>query len=190
MIQTPMRSYSWMTTIQLDTHRECQRSVRSIFCCCPCWWIRGSAIITLPMWMLLFTDMGGDKTCAAHAPLTLTMWKQVIKTFKSAFMLLLPRKSNTNGLFNHTSLFLCYRHLNNRSTGIKVYSLGINIYCLQQRSNRKYLNISIVTLIIFCQEVETTYLKNVFDIESFIQEISTVKQVFMKWDTDSFIDLF
>ncbi len=34
------------------------------------------------------------------------------------------RKRNTNSLFNHTSLFLCYRHLNNRSTGIKVYSLG------------------------------------------------------------------
>ncbi len=27
-------------------------------------------------------------------------------------------------------IFLCYRHLNNRSTGIKVYSLGINTYCL------------------------------------------------------------
>ncbi len=36
----------------------------------------------------------------------------------------------------------------------------------------------------------TTRLKNVFDIESFIQEIPTVKQVFMKWDTDSFINFF
>ncbi len=36
----------------------------------------------------------------------------------------------------------------------------------------------------------TTRLKYVFDIESLIQEIPIVKQVFMKWDTDSFIDLF
>ncbi len=35
----------------------------------------------------------------------------------------------------------------------------------------------------------TTRLKNVFDIESFIQEIQTVKQVFMNRDTDS-IDFF
>ncbi len=36
----------------------------------------------------------------------------------------------------------------------------------------------------------TTRLKNVFDIESFIQEIPIVKQVFKKWDTDSFIEFF
>ncbi len=98
-------------SIKTVSHRECQWSVRSTFCRCPCKWIRGSAIITLPMWTLSFTDMGGDKTRAAQAPLTLAMWNRC--------------------LFNHTSLFLCYRHLNNRSTGIKVYSLGINTYCLQ-----------------------------------------------------------
>ncbi len=40
--------------------------------------------------------------------------------------------------------------------------------------------------------MQTSRLKNVpaFDIESFIQEIPIVKQVFMKWDTDSFIDLY
>ncbi len=38
---------------------------------CPCWWIRGSAITTLLIWMLSFTDMGGNKTCAAQAPLIL-----------------------------------------------------------------------------------------------------------------------
>ncbi len=38
--------------------------------------------------------------------------------------------------------------------------------------------------IIFRQDVVTTRLKHVFDIE-FIQEIPTVKQVFMNWDTDS-----
>ncbi len=41
--------------------------------------------------------------------------KQVLKTFKSAFMLLLVKKEQ-HSLFNHTSLFICYRHLNNRST--------------------------------------------------------------------------
>ncbi len=52
-----------------------------------------------------------------------------------------PERATQNSIFNHTSLFLCYRHLNNRSrpTGIKVYSLGINTYCLQLRSKRKYL---------------------------------------------------
>ncbi len=39
----------------------------------------------------------------------------VLKIFKSAFMLLLVQKEQ-HGIFNHTSLFLCYRHLNNRST--------------------------------------------------------------------------
>jgi len=38
--------------------------------------------------------------------------------------------------------------------------------------------------------VEITRLKYVFDIESFIQEIPVVTQVFMKGDTDSFIDFF
>ncbi len=41
-------------------------------------------------------------------------------------------------------------------------------------------------MLIFRQEVAITRLKNVFDIESFIQEIH--EQVFMNWDTDSFID--
>ncbi len=40
--------------------------------------------------------------------------KQVLNTFKSAFMLLLIQKEQ-HSLFNHTSVFLCYRHLNIRS---------------------------------------------------------------------------
>ncbi len=39
----------------------------------------------------VITDMGGDKTRTAQAPLTLIV-KQVLKTFKSAFMLLLVQK--------------------------------------------------------------------------------------------------
>ncbi len=39
--------------------------------------------------------------------------------------------------------------------------------------------------IIVHKDVTTTRLKHVFDIDSFIQEISIVKHVFMKWDTDS-----
>ncbi len=42
-------------------------------------------------------------------------------------------------------------------------------------------------MLIFRWVVATTHLKHVFDIESFIQEIPTVKQVYMKWDTDSLI---
>ncbi len=60
-------------SIAIVSHRECQWIVRSMFCHCPYWWIRGSAIIMLPMWTLSFTDMGGDKTRAANAPLMLTM---------------------------------------------------------------------------------------------------------------------
>ncbi len=44
--------------------------------------------------------------------------------------------------------------------------------------------------IIFCQDVATTRLKHVFDIESSIQEIPIVKQVYMKGDTDSFYLFF
>ncbi len=39
-------------------------------------------------------------------------------------------------------------------------------------------------MLIFHQEVATTRLKTLFVIESFMQEIPEVKQVFMKWDTD------
>ncbi len=63
-------------SIKTVSHRECQWSVRSKLCHYPCKWIRGSAIITLPMWTLSFTDMGGNKTCAAQAPLTLAMWNR------------------------------------------------------------------------------------------------------------------
>ncbi len=49
LIQTPTRSYSWITTIPLcllrlfngECHGECQWSVRSTFCSCLCKWIRG-----------------------------------------------------------------------------------------------------------------------------------------------------
>ncbi len=36
----------------------------------------------------------------------------------------------TQTVFSTTHQYFCYRHLNNRSTRIKVYSLGINTYCL------------------------------------------------------------
>ncbi len=45
-------------------------------------------------------------------------------------------------------------------------------------------------MLIFHQGVATTRLKTVFVIESFIQEIPTVKQVLLKGDTDSFIECF
>ncbi len=55
---------------------------------------------------------------------------------------------------------------NNRSTGIKVYSLGINTYCQQQRSKWRYLNTCIVMLI-FRQEVAIDDIyKNVINILS------------------------
>ncbi len=59
--------------------------------------------------------------------------------------------ADPKSIFNHTSLFMCYRHLNDRSrpNRIKVYSLCI----------KKYLNTCIVTLIIFRQDVATTHLK-------------------------------
>ncbi len=83
---------SWMTTIPLSiktvSHRECQWSVRSMFYSCPCWWIRGSAI-TLPMWMLSFTDMFLKSHCSSS---TDTRDVKRLKTFKSAFMLLLIQK--------------------------------------------------------------------------------------------------
>ncbi len=41
--------------------------------------------------------------------------RQVLKTFKSAYMLLLVQKEQ-HSIFINTSLFLSYRHLNNRST--------------------------------------------------------------------------
>ncbi len=44
--------------------------------------------------------------------------------------------------------------------------------------------------IIFRSDVTTTRFKHVFDIESFIQDISIEKQVYMNWDTDSFIYVF
>ncbi len=43
----------WMFLTSVS-HHECHWSVRCTFCSCPCWWIRGLAIITLPMWMLSF----------------------------------------------------------------------------------------------------------------------------------------
>ncbi len=46
-------------SIATVSHGQYQWIVRSMFCRCPCWWIRGSAIIILPMWTLSFTDMGG-----------------------------------------------------------------------------------------------------------------------------------
>ncbi len=46
-----MQSWMFLTSF---SHHECHWSVRSTFCSCPCWWIRGLAIITLPMWMLSF----------------------------------------------------------------------------------------------------------------------------------------
>ncbi len=45
-------------------------------------------------------------------------------------------------------------------------------------------------IIIFRQDVATTCLKHEFDIESSIQEIPIVKQVYMKGDTDSFYYFF
>ncbi len=101
-------------SITTVSHRECQWIVRSTFCHCPCWWIRGSAIIMLPMWTLSFTDIHWQNTRCSSSTDAYDV-KQVLKTFKSAFMLLLVQKEQ-HSLFNHTSLFLCYRHLNNRST--------------------------------------------------------------------------
>ncbi len=108
-----------------------------------------------------------------------------LKTFKSAFMLLLIQTEQHKQSFQHTSLFLCYRHLNNRSTGIKVY-LGINTYCDQMK----------VSYHLYCNTYHLppgggdNLFITVYVIESFIQEILILKQVFMKRDTDSFIKFF
>ncbi len=58
LLQTPTQSFSRLKTIQLCLFRHI----------CECQWIM---IIMLPIWTLSFTDRGGDKTRAAHAPL---MW--------------------------------------------------------------------------------------------------------------------
>ncbi len=52
------------------------------------------------MWMLSFTDMGGDKTRCSRSTDAYDV-KQVLKTFKSAFMLQLIQKEQ-HSLFNHT----------------------------------------------------------------------------------------
>ncbi len=113
-------------SIATVSHRECQWSVRSTFCSCPCWWIRGSAIITLPMWMLSFIDMGATK----HALLKLHWHSRCETGVKDIHAAADPERA-TQTVFSTTQLFLCYRHLNNRSTGIKVYSFGINTNYLQ-----------------------------------------------------------
>ncbi len=138
LIQTPTWSYSWMTTIQLCLLRlfhiasvsgawkacfvaahvdESEGRPSSRFRCECC-----HSLIWVSTKHALLTQT---------TPLT-PVSHRVLKTFKSKFMLLLILKEQ-HSLFNHTSLFLCYRHFNNisRPTGIKVYSLGINIYCLQ-----------------------------------------------------------
>ncbi len=122
-------------SIKTVSHGKWQWSVRRMFCSCPCCWIRGSAIITPSsrFWWEYCHSLIWAET--KHVLLTLTTPRttdshRLLKTFKSAFMLLLIQKEQ-HSLFNHTSLFLSYRHLNNRSTGIKVFSLGINTYCLK-----------------------------------------------------------
>ncbi len=71
-----------------------------------------------------------------HALLTLTTpltHRKRLKDIQICIHAAADPERATQSLFNHTELCLCYRHLNNRSrpTGIKVYSLGINTYCLQ-----------------------------------------------------------
>ncbi len=84
LIQTPTQSCSWMTMIQL-----CLLLLFHIVSVSGAW---EAHCVAAHVWTLSFTDMGGDKTRAAQAPLTLTHVKQVLKTFKSAFMLLLVQK--------------------------------------------------------------------------------------------------
>ncbi len=64
-------------------------------------------------------------------PLTPVSHRKHLKDIQICIHAAADPERATQSLFNHTELCLCYRHLNNRSTGIKVYSLGINTYCLQ-----------------------------------------------------------
>ncbi len=111
------------------SHHECHWTVRSRFCSCPCWWIRGSAIITLSMWTLSFIW-----TVTKHAPLKLH-WHSRCETDVKDIQLCIHAAADperaTQTLFSTTHHYFCYRHLNNTSTGIKVYSLCINTSCLQ-----------------------------------------------------------
>ncbi len=85
------------------SHDECQWSVRSTFCSCLC--------------VNAFIHWNGRRQNTRCSSSTDTRHvKQVLKTFKSALMLLLVQKEQLKPFFNHTSLFLCYRHLNNKST--------------------------------------------------------------------------
>ncbi len=113
-------------SIKTVSHSECQWSVRSTFCRCPCRWISGSAIITLPMWTLSFTDMGSDKNWHWHS-----RCETGVKDIQIYIHAAADPERATQIVFSTTHHYFGYRHLNDRSTGIKVYSLGVNTYCLQ-----------------------------------------------------------
>ncbi len=66
-------------------------------------------------------------------PLTSVSHRKRLKDIQICIHAAADPERATQSLFNHTELCLCYRHLNNRSTGIKVYSLGINHNCQQSR---------------------------------------------------------
>ncbi len=97
-------------SIMTVSHRECQWSVRSTFVRCPMLMNQkighhyASDVNAVIHWYGRLQNM-----CCSSSTDTIDV-KQVLKTFKSAFMLLLIQKENT---------------------GIKMYSLGLNTYCLQ-----------------------------------------------------------
>ncbi len=67
--------------------------------------------------------MSGDKSCTAQAPLILAMWchKTDVKDIQLCIHAAADPERATQTLFSTTHHYFCYRHLNNRSTGIKVY---------------------------------------------------------------------
>ncbi len=68
LIQAPMQSFSWMTRIQLCLLRMFHMaSVSGAWEAC---------FVAAHVCMLSFTDKGADKTCAAQAPLMLTLWNR------------------------------------------------------------------------------------------------------------------
>ncbi len=82
-------------SIKTVSHRECQWSVRSTFCSCPCWWIRGSIIINhhhASDVNAVFHWYGRRQNPHCSCSTDTRDLKQVLKTFKSGFMLLLIRK--------------------------------------------------------------------------------------------------
>ncbi len=114
LIQTPTWSYSWRTTIQLCLLRLLHIASVS--------GEREACFVAAHV-----DESEGLFRCKRCHSLIWAATKHALLELHwhsrcGTVMLLLVQKEQHKRSFNHT-LFMCYRHLNNSSTGIKVYSL-------------------------------------------------------------------